>query len=64
MTYVSSTVKPQIVKKSISKNVFRYVFKITCKKCGQVYFSEIKSVVKCTFCGEVLSGIPLATGKD
>ena len=62
MAFVSGNPKPKLIRKEISKDVYRDVFKVTCPNCSKIVEHEIRITLTCPFCDWEIEGIETPKG--
>ena len=54
MSYVSISKKISVIKKEISKGIFRDRIKLECPSCKKVYISDFSFKITCPFCSNTI----------
>lgn len=62
MSYISGDAKPKLIKKEVSKDVFRDMLKVICPNCSKIFEHEVKFTITCPYCEWKLDGIETPKG--
>ena len=57
MAYIAEEIGIKIIKKEMSKGIFRDILKVDCKECHREFEHELSNKITCPFCNDVIEKV-------